>query len=327
MALRAVPGARLLAAGPDRGRRDRSRRCEGGPPSCCSGRARRRSIARALDALARGATRWRRPGVGALAIALDRAADLPKVRAASSAALPVIAREPGAGPELRDPQPSPVHEPAGPAPADGPAARRAGTRRQGLPRRAWMWPIVRARRGGASRRRRPSVSRAPCRFPARSTRRRPLRNYLPYGRELLDQGLEAAAVVAFERAAQAEPERVDAVSAGHAARQELASRRARGRRIERALALQPDLAEASNDLGALLAQGGELEAAIARFRAALAAAPDYPDALNNLGYALLLSGARRGSARALREGAGAPARFSRGAQQPGPALRPRRGPG
>ena len=31
------------------------------------------------------------------------------------------------------------------------------------------------------------------------------RNYLPYGRELLDQGLEAAALVAFERAAQANP--------------------------------------------------------------------------------------------------------------------------
>ncbi len=33
----------------------------------------------------------------------------------------------------------------------------------------------------------------------------PQRNYLPYGRELLDQGLEAAAVTAFERAAQANP--------------------------------------------------------------------------------------------------------------------------
>ena len=33
----------------------------------------------------------------------------------------------------------------------------------------------------------------------------PLRNFLPYGRELMDQGLEAAAVVAFERAAQANP--------------------------------------------------------------------------------------------------------------------------
>ena len=33
----------------------------------------------------------------------------------------------------------------------------------------------------------------------------PLRNYLPYGRELLDEGLDAAAIVAFERAAQANP--------------------------------------------------------------------------------------------------------------------------
>ncbi len=70
--------------------------------------------------------------------------------------------------------------------------------------------------------------------------------------------------------------------------------------FERALAMQPDLAEASNDLGALLAQGGELEAAIERFRAALASTPEYPDALNNLGYALLLSG-RDDEARALYE--------------------------
>jgi hypothetical protein len=32
-----------------------------------------------------------------------------------------------------------------------------------------------------------------------------VRNYLPYGRELLDQGLEAPALVAFERAAQGSP--------------------------------------------------------------------------------------------------------------------------
>ena len=63
--------------------------------------------------------------------------------------------------------------------------------------------------------------------------------------------------------------------------------------FERALALQPDLAEANNDLGALLAQDGDLDAAIGRFRAALASMPDYPDALNNLGYALLLTRPRR----------------------------------
>jgi Flp pilus assembly protein TadD len=36
-----------------------------------------------------------------------------------------------------------------------------------------------------------------------------------------------------------------------------------------------------NDLGALLAQDGDLDAAISRFRAA-ASIPEYPDALNNL---------------------------------------------
>ena len=69
---------------------------------------------------------------------------------------------------------------------------------------------------------------------------------------------------------------------------------------EQALALQPDLAEASNDLGALLAQAGDLDGGDRRFRAALAATPDYPDALNNLGYALLLTG-HDAEARALYE--------------------------
>jgi tetratricopeptide (TPR) repeat protein len=64
--------------------------------------------------------------------------------------------------------------------------------------------------------------------------------------------------------------------------------------------LEPELAEANNDLGTLLAQDGDLDAAIARFRLALAATPEYPDALNNLGYALLLTG-RDAEARALYE--------------------------
>jgi len=60
----------------------------------------------------------------------------------------------------------------------------------------------------------------------------------------------------------------------HAARADLLRRLGRPARAraayERALAMQPDLAEANNDLGALLAQGGDLDGAIARFRAALA---------------------------------------------------------
>jgi len=127
----------------------------------------------------------------------------------------------------------------------------------------------------------------------------PLRNYLPYGRELLDQGFEAAAVIAFERAAQANPGASTLYRLGTLLAKTGETARARAA-FERALALQPDLAEANNDLGALLAQGGDLDAAIGRFRAALASTPEYPDALNNLGYALLLAG-HYGEARALYE--------------------------
>jgi Tfp pilus assembly protein PilF len=117
----------------------------------------------------------------------------------------------------------------------------------------------------------------------------PTRNYLPYGRELLDQGLDAAALVALRRAAQASPSASTLYRLGTLLARSGDDGGARAA-FERALALQPDLAEASNDLGALLARGSDIEAAIVRFRAALAAAPEYPDALNNLGYALLLTG-------------------------------------
>jgi Tfp pilus assembly protein PilF len=127
----------------------------------------------------------------------------------------------------------------------------------------------------------------------------PRRNYLPYGRELLDGGLDRAAVVAFERAAEANPGAPTLYRLGTLLARSGETVRARAA-FERALALQPDLAEANNDLGALLAQGGDLDAAISRFRAALASVPEYPDALNNLGYALLLTG-RDTEARALYE--------------------------
>jgi Flp pilus assembly protein TadD len=127
----------------------------------------------------------------------------------------------------------------------------------------------------------------------------PRRNYLPYGRELLDGGLDRAAVIAFERAAEANPGAPTLYRLGTLLARSGETVRARAA-FERALVLQPDLAEASNDLGALLAQGGDLDAAISRFRAALASTPEYPDALNNLGYALLLTG-RDQEARALYE--------------------------
>ncbi len=126
-----------------------------------------------------------------------------------------------------------------------------------------------------------------------------VRNYLPYGRELLDQGLESAAIMAFERAAQAKPGAPTLYRLGTLLARTGDAARAR-EAFERALSLQPDLAEANNDLGALLGKEGDVEGAITRFRAAIASTPDYPDALNNLGYALLLTG-RDAEARALYE--------------------------
>jgi Flp pilus assembly protein TadD len=126
-------------------------------------------------------------------------------------------------------------------------------------------------------------------FPGRFHAPLPLRNFLPFGRELLDQGLDAAAIVAFERAAEASPSASTLYRLGTLLTKTGEVARARAA-YERALTLDATMAEAHNDLGALLAQGGDVDAAIARFRKALEATPDYPDALNNLGYALLLTG-------------------------------------
>jgi Tfp pilus assembly protein PilF len=125
----------------------------------------------------------------------------------------------------------------------------------------------------------------------------PVRNYLPYGSELLDNGLEPAAVIAFERAARANPGASTLYRLGTLLARIGETAKARAA-FEQALVLKPDLAEAHNDLGTLFAQAGELDAAIDRFRSALASNTEYPDALNNLGYALLLTG-RDQEARAL----------------------------
>jgi Flp pilus assembly protein TadD len=115
------------------------------------------------------------------------------------------------------------------------------------------------------------------------------RDTVPYGRDLLDQGLESQALVAFEMAAQGNPSSSVLYRLGNLLAKKGETVKATIA-YERALELEPDLAEASNDLGTLLAEAGDLRGAVARFRAALEAAPDYPDALNNLGYAMLLSG-------------------------------------
>ena len=210
--------------------------------------------------------------------------------------------------------------------ADRVAPRCRRARGQGVPRarrRRRAWPAMPRR---IDVRRRASVWRAPCRLPARFYSPLPLRNYLPYGRELLDQGLEARRARRLRARGAGQPDRLDAVSprhAAHARRGEAARARAA---FERALALQPDLAEASNDLGALLAQGGDLAAAIERFRAALARDARLSRRAQQPRLRAAADGTRRRGARAVREGARAAARLPGGAQQPRVAARPRRRP-
>jgi Flp pilus assembly protein TadD/peroxiredoxin len=251
----------------------------------------------ALDALARGADALTGAGIGVVAIAVDPPEQAARVRAVAAGPVPVVA----ASPEV--------------ALSYAMLNRHLFMNRQDLRLpTAFLLDaagrVVRAYRNrvdAAQVVQDARVIEAPpaerlaraLPFPGTFTTPVPLRNYLPYGRELLDQGLEAAAIVAFERAAQANPNASTLYRLGTLLAKTGETARARAA-YERALALEPGLAEASNDLGALLAQAGDLDAAIARFRTAIASTPEYPDALNNLGYALLLTG-RDAEARGLYE--------------------------
>ena len=252
---------------------------------------------RALERIGRGAGSLDGAGIGRLAIALDEPGAEARVRAAVPAGVPTVlaSRELGLHAAIVN--------------------RFLYMNRQpmALPA-AWLLDangrIVKVYRGGvdvAEVVRDAAVIDVPARerlaralpFPGLQISPPSVRNYVPFGAELLDEGLDEAAVAAFERAAEASPTAFTLYRLATLLDRRGEAARARTT-FERALALQPDLAEASNDLGTLLAREGDLEGAIARFRGALAASPDYPDALNNLGYALLLAG-RDQEARALYE--------------------------
>jgi tetratricopeptide (TPR) repeat protein len=115
------------------------------------------------------------------------------------------------------------------------------------------------------------------------------RNEFQYGLELSEQGFDAPAVAVFERVAKLDPTAITLYNLGtlYLKRGNPLGARAA---FERALEMQPEYAEASNTLGALLAQSGAVPAAIEKFRAALQTRPDFPDALNNLGFALFQTG-------------------------------------
>ena len=192
LAVRAVPGAGRSRA-PDldgadalaRGAARASRRC------CCSGRATDPAGRAALDALGARPRRARPAPASARSPSPSTAAGCRGALRSRVGGRPAgDRRDAGARAELRAPQPPPVHEPArtcGCRPRCC-STRRAG--RQGLPRRD--------RRGRASSRDAAAIDAATpaarlaraVPFPGTFYSPLPLRNYLPYGRELLDQGLE-----------------------------------------------------------------------------------------------------------------------------------------
>ena len=157
----------------------------------------------------------------------------------------------------------------------------------------------RAGRRGNRRRRRPSGWRGPCRSPGSFHAPLSPRNFLPYGRELLDEGLEAEAIVAFERASQASPSASVLYRLGHAADARRAG--AAGARRVRRRAGARSVARRSPQRSRHAAGAGWRPRR--RDRAVPAGAgrdARVPDALNNLGYALLLTG-RDAEARPLYE--------------------------
>src|SRR5262249_58061120 len=108
------------------------------------------------------------------------------------------------------------------------------------------------------------------------------RNYFQYSLELAEQGYESAALAGFQRAAKLDPNAITFYNLGTLRMKNGQPLEAKGA-LEQALKLDPEYAEASNSLGALLAQSGDVPGAVVRFQAALKKKPDYPDALNNLG--------------------------------------------
>jgi Tfp pilus assembly protein PilF/peroxiredoxin len=115
------------------------------------------------------------------------------------------------------------------------------------------------------------------------------RSYFQYGLELSEQGFDTPALAAFERVASADPSAITFYNLGTLYMKRGKNADAKGA-FERALQLKADYADANNSLGALLAQNGDLAGAIEQFRAALAARPQFADAMNNLGYALFQTG-------------------------------------
>ena len=87
----------------------------------------------------------------------------------------------------------------------------------------------------------------------------------------------------------------------------------------RAVELNPNYAEAHNNLGNALRDQGKLDEAIARYRRAVELKPDYAEAHGNLGKALMERGSRTKPS-PVGAGQGTQAGRRRRAQRPGQCL-------
>jgi hypothetical protein len=205
----------------------------------------------ARDTLERGAQALTRAGVKSIAI-----------RRSGSA---------GSGePQLRDSQPAPVHEPPGLRLPTGLLVDASGS-------------VVKVYRGRRRRRRNRCGCEAIDVTPAeRLARALPFPGTFTSGCPSATTFRTAASSSTtgssqrgrrLRAGRRGEPRRVHVVPARARCSPEAARPPRPVPRSSRRSVLKPDLAEAHNDLGALLAQSGDLDAAIGRFRAALAPTP------------------------------------------------------
>ena len=309
-----------------------------------------RRLARGARGAGRGRDALTQAGVGALAVALDAPADLPQVRARRPAQSPPVVlatQELGMSFAIlnrhvfmnRQDLPLPTRVPARRRRAGSSRCTATGGRAQ-----------IAAGRGEPST---PTAAERLARampFPGTLYSPPGMRNYLPYGRELLDQGLEprrssrSSAPRRRARAprrsiAWARCSRRPASRPGRARRSSARWRCSRtsprpattSARCSRRKATStapssasarrsrptPDYPDALNNLGyALLLTGRETEAR-ALYEKALALQPDFPEALNNLGLILGRPGDLDGRRGLLPRGARAAARLRRRREQPG----------
>ena len=200
MALRTFPGTGLFSSGSER-TAALATALRGRPAVLLFWSTESTGARGALQALARGSATLAKAGVSSLAVALDAPANLAQIKAAATdPSLPVVvATEMGLSYAIVN-----RHLFMNRQDMRLPTTLLLDQAGQIVYGEAPEMPLILQDVAAIEATPAERLSRA-VPFPGTFYSPPPLRNYLPYGRELLDQGLERAAVEAFERAAQANP--------------------------------------------------------------------------------------------------------------------------